>query len=408
MNQKFKVVLLSSMVLAACSVNAQNLVYTANSSSNAPISVAVDISQGNKYGIDLSNGATVTLDGPSISISLTGASNTGWIEGVESRGASSLLNLGGAQTKNINVSVNVDSSKPAVGLFAYKEGKITLNGENLNINVHSTEGQASGIQVQNSTTNVTEEDKKASVIIDAKNTVINATSDNAESHGIVAISQGVLRANGNIEINADKVIVARGDSTVRINESGTNTVVLNGDIDFNYDSVTSGTKIEADVLVNLTGASSQWTGNVQRSHDREPADDRVRVTGFKLIVADNAQWNPTIITRAEGVVPIAVNSLTLNDGIINITKADQKVAIETLQGSGGTVNVAATTNGTTITSAQLQVTNEVTGAPHLTVNAVGLTSDQITNQKEAMESFYANALNLAEGSDATATLKEAL
>ena len=45
-------------------------------------------------------------------------------------------------------------------------------------------------QVQNSTTNVTEEDKKASVIIDAKNTVINATSDNAESHGIVAISQG--------------------------------------------------------------------------------------------------------------------------------------------------------------------------------------------------------------------------
>lgn len=47
MNQKFKVVLLSSMVLAACSVNAQNLVYTANSSSNAPISVAVDISQSN-------------------------------------------------------------------------------------------------------------------------------------------------------------------------------------------------------------------------------------------------------------------------------------------------------------------------------------------------------------------------
>ena len=34
MNQKFKVALLSSMVLAACSVNAQNLVYTGNYSSN--------------------------------------------------------------------------------------------------------------------------------------------------------------------------------------------------------------------------------------------------------------------------------------------------------------------------------------------------------------------------------------
>lgn len=361
------------------------------------------------YGIDVSNGATVTLDGPSISISLTGASNTGWIEGVESRGLSSLLNLGGAQTKNINVSVNVDSSNPdvgSVGLFAFKKGKITLNGENLNINVHSTEVPASGIYVQNNTTSETEGDKKASVIIDAKNTVINATSDNAESSGIVAISQGVLRANGNIEINADKVIVARGDSTVRINESGTNTVVLNGDIDFNYSGGTSGTKIDADVLVNLTGASSQWTGNVRRSHDTAPEADKAQVTGFKLKVADNAQWNPTIITRDDtaGVVPIAVNSLTLNDGIINITKADQKVAIETLQGSGGTVNVAATTNGTTITSAQLQVTNEVTGAPHLTVNAVGLTSDEITNQKEAMESFYANALDLADGSNATATL----
>jgi hypothetical protein len=121
MNQKFKVALLSSMVLAACSVNAQNLVFTGNSSSNAPISVAVDISQGNEYGIDLSNGATVTLDGPSISISLTGASNTGWIEGVESRGASSLLNLGGAQTKNINVSVNVDSSKPPLAYLRLRK-----------------------------------------------------------------------------------------------------------------------------------------------------------------------------------------------------------------------------------------------------------------------------------------------
>lgn len=108
---------------------------------------------------------------------------------------------------------------------------------------------------------------------------------------------GVLRANGNIEINADNVIVARGDSTVRINESGTNTVVLNGDIDFNYSGGTSGTKIDADVLVNLTGASSQWTGNVRRSHDTEPVADKAQVTGFKLIVADNAQWNPTIITR---------------------------------------------------------------------------------------------------------------
>jgi len=307
------------------------------------------------------------------------------------------------------VSVNVDSSQPAVGLIAQREGKITLNGENLNINVHSTEGPASGIYVQNASTNVTEEDKKASLIIDAKNTVINATSDNAESHGIVAISQGVLRANGNIEINADKVIVARGDSTVRINESGENKVVLNGNMDFNYDGPSSGTKVDADVLVNLTGAESQWNGNASVSWNGNITDEELtKVSGLRLVLADKAQWNPTIITRSEeensGLSPIALNSLTFNDGVINIIKTEnQKVVIENLQGAGGVINVAATTDGTTISSAQLKA-DTVEGTPHFTVNAVGLTSDEITNQKEAMESFYANALDLADGSNATATL----
>lgn len=327
------------------------------------------------------------------------------------------LNLGGDETKNINVSVSengpdLGSSPIAIGINAIKFNgqsapELFVSAENLVVNVHSEDGAAYGIQVGNGTVGST--DKKATLVINAKNTLINATSgrEGGYAHGIVAQSEGQLAINGNLEVNSENVISARGDAVIRINESGTNTVVLNGDIDFNYSAGSSGTKIDADVLVNLTGASSQWTGNVQRSHDTEPTADKAQVTGFKLIVADNAQWNPTIITRDDtaGVVPIAVNSLTLNDGIINITKAeDQKVAIETLQGSGGTVNVAATTNGTTITSAQLQVTNEVTGAPHLTVNAVGLTSDEITNQKEAMESFYASALNLAEGSDATATL----
>ena len=330
------------------------------------------------------------------------------------------LNLGGDETKNINVSVNVSGNDPtegfgpfAIGINAHRSGQqsapeLFVSAENLVVNVHSEDGYAYGIQVQNGTQESTA--KKATLVINAKNTLINATSgrEGGYANGIVAYSEGQLAINGNLEVNSENVISARGDAVIRINESGTNTVVLNGDIDFNYSDDSSKTKIDADVLVNLTGASSQWTGNVQRSHDTEPPPaGKDQVTGFKLKVADNAQWNPTIITRDDtaGVVPIAVNSLTLNDGIINITKAgDQKVAIETLQGSGGTVNVAATTNGTTITSAQLQVTNEVTGAPHLTVNAVGLTSDEITNQKEAMESFYASALNLAEGSDATATL----
>lgn len=388
-----------------------------NTTIDTPISALIDThASANRIALLANSGATVNLMGPSIEVTFSaseyGAATT--FVGIRATDGAT-LNLGGDETKNINVSVSENGpalDSIAIGINAIRFSgqsapELFVSAENLVVNVHSEDGAAYGIQVGNNSEGYP--DKKATLVINAKNTLINATSgrEGGYANGIVALSEGQLAINGNLEVNSENVISARGDAVIRINESGTNTVVLNGDIDFNYSHSTSQTKIDADVLVNLTGASSQWTGNVRRSHDTEPAADKALVTGFKLKVADNAQWNPTIITRDDtaGVVPIAVNSLTLNDGIINITKAgDQKVAIETLQGSGGTVNVAATTNGTTITSAQLQVTNEVTGAPHLTVNAVGLTSDEITNQKEAMESFYASALNLAEGSDATATL----
>lgn len=413
--------IITSIILAATSVNAQTytspIPWTVDTTIDTPISALIDThTSANRIALLANSRATVNLMGPSIEVTFSaseyGADTT--FVGIRATDGAT-LNLGGDETKNINVSVSENGpalDSIAIGINAIRSGEqsapeLFVSAENLVVNVHSEDGAAYGIQVGNAT--VGSPDKKATLVINAKNTLINATSgrEGGYAHGIVAFSEGQLAINGNLEVNSENVICARGDAVIRINESGTNTVVLNGDIDFNYSDDSSKTKIDADVLVNLTGASSQWTGNVQRSHDIEPTADKAQVTGFKLIVADNAQWNPTIITRDDtaGVVPIAVNSLTLNDGIINITKAgDQKVAIETLQGSGGTVNVAATTNGTTITSAQLQVTNEVTGAPHLTVNAVGLTSDEITNQKEAMESFYASALNLAEGSDATATL----
>lgn len=218
-----------------------------------------------------------------------------------------------------------------------------------------------------------------------------------------------MAINGNVEVNSENVISARGDAVIRINESGENKVVLNGNMDFNYDDPSSGTKVDADVLVNLTGAESQWNGNAFVSWNGNITNEELtKVSGLRLVLADKAQWNPTIITRSEeensGLSPIALNSLTFNDGVINIIKTEnQKVVIENLQGAGGVINVAATTDGTTISSAQLKA-DTVEGTPHFTVNAVGLTSDEITNQKEAMESFYANALDLADGSNATATL----
>lgn len=429
MKRKFRITLITSIILAATSANAQTIKdpiqWNQNTTIDTPISVLIDtVNSARRIALLANSGATVNLMGPSIEVTVSASEYNKYTTFAGIRATdSATLNLGGDETKNINVSVNVSGNDPnrgygplAVGINALRTGQqsapeLSVSAENLVVNVHSEDGPAYGIQVQNGT----EESpaKKATLVINAKNTLINATSGReGYASGIVALSEGQLAINGNLEVNAETVISARGDAVIRINESGENKVVLNGNMDFNYDALTSGTKVDADVLVNLTGAESQWNGNASASWNGNITDEELtKVSGLRLVLADKAQWNPTIITRGEeensGLRPIALNSLTFNNGVINITKTEnQKVVIENLQGTGGVVNVAATTDGTTISSAQLKA-DAVEGAPHFTVNAVGLTSDEITNQKEAMESFYANALDLAEGSDATATLNVA-
>ena len=416
-----------SIILAATSVNAQTIKdpiqWNQNTTIDTPISVLIDrVDKDRRIALLANRGATVNLMGPSIEVTVSASkyNTVTTFAGIRATDGAT-LNLGGDETKNINVSVNVSGNDPtkgygpfAIGINAHRSDQqsapeLFVSAENLVVNVHSEDGYAYGIQVQNGTQKSTA--KKATLVINAKNTLINATSgrEGCYANGIVAFSEGQLAINGNLEVNSENVISARGDAVIRINESGENKVVLNGNMDFNYDGPSSGTKVDADVLVNLTGAESQWNGNASVSWNGNITDEELtKVSGLRLVLADKAQWNPTIITRSEeeksGLSPLALNSLTFNDGVINIIKTEnQKVVIENLQGAGGVINVAATTDGTTISSAQLKA-DTVEGTPHFTVNAVGLTSDEITNQKEAMESFYANALDLADGSNATATL----
>ena len=304
-----------SIILAATSVNAQTIKdpikWNQNTTIDTPISVLIDtVNSDGRIALLANSGATVNLMGPSIEVTVSASkyNKSTTFTGIRATDGAT-LNLGGDETKNINVSVNVSGNDPtkdgplAIGINALRSDQqsapeLFVSAENLVVNVHSEDGYAYGIQVGNATVGSTA--KKATLVINAKNTLINATSgrEGGYANGIVAFSEGQLAINGNLEVNSENVISARGDAVIRINESGTNTVVLNGDIDFNYSDDSSKTKIDADVLVNLTGASSQWTGNVQRSHDnhKEPTADKAQVTGFKLIVADNAQWNPTIIT----------------------------------------------------------------------------------------------------------------
>lgn len=170
---------------------------------------------------------------------------------------SGTVNLGDENvTKSINVTVK--GAKPTGLISFYHYGaKINVAGDNFNVNVHGVD-TAYGIWVQS---NIPTEDKDpipAEVNINAKNTVIDVSTDvdkvdDAGEHtaiGIVAYSGSKLNINNNLTVNAATAISTRGNSTININQDGTGTVKLNGDISFDYDGKTSGTTVDSNVNIN--------------------------------------------------------------------------------------------------------------------------------------------------------------
>ena len=282
------------------------------------------------------------------------------------------LYLGDENTKDIIIRTNVSGKENGtIGLWSYNQyvgvkyqtndgPQINVNGDNLTISVYAEDSSSYGICAQNSSTQTT--GTPATININTDNTVITASSGlEGAGSGIVAMSEGVVNINSNLVVKADNAIVARGGAEVNINKDGTKTTQLNGDINFNYNGPTSGTKVDADVTVNLTGADSYWNGNSTVTWDYEantkPNDDMLKVKDFKLTVADGAQWNPNKIDRTDdtyeyegkeyvtGGAYLALNNLTLNDGIISLEKmGDQALIVENVTGNGGIVNVASSDN----------------------------------------------------------------
>ncbi|EEO27971.1 autotransporter outer membrane beta-barrel domain-containing protein [Oxalobacter paraformigenes] len=363
-------------------------------------------------------GATVTLDGKHISSSmaldkdfgndytLSGVTAAGFLSEQDASQEGATLNLGGSDTESIRIASSAKgmgktTGLGAIGIWAYnqhkntgKGGQLIVTAKNLEVNVHSESGDAYGIYAQNSSTQATKD--KATLIVNADNTRINVTSGiKGNAAGIVAMSEGIVKVNGHLEVNADKAVVARGNAVVRINESGDRIVKLNGDIDFNYDNKTSGTGVDADVLVNLSGADSYWNGNTAVSYGTgKPADDqKLNASGLKLGLSSGAQWNPTVIAEkqgaTEGVAPVAINELALNNGVINLNHGNaQTVSVKTLKGTGGTVNIKTTTaDGKNFDAGSLEVgqVEANNGTPGLAVNFTGITADDVvdmTNLKD--------------------------
>ena len=291
----------------------------------------------------------------------------------EAFGGGHTINLGNEKS-NIDIAV---SGNGTIGLWAYNEnenpnnksgGVLNVTAQNLNVSVNSTADWAYGVYAQNCTTkDSTKNDNVSILIINADNVTITSKAASGNSIGLIAMSSGKLTVNGNLTVNADEAIVARGNAVVKINEDGKHATKLNGDISFNYDATTSGTNVDADVIVNLTGSDSYWNGNTAVTWNRydsknnkfkDLTEEQVRVTNLKITLADGAQWNPLRVEEEgqltgevdkEGVRYNALNNLILNNGIVNLTGAeDQAIKVENISGEG-TVIVNDTENKMQIT-----------------------------------------------------------
>ena len=337
-----------------------------NNGSNANI----DQSGKCDVGIYADGGNAIDFNGESIKIDTTpdewGSGNVG-VWAVKDPNGQSTINLGNAQlTKNIDIHVLDNSGKSdiAIGLWAYGSdntistdngGLINVNGKNLNVKVESTNGWAYGIYAQNRTTDPNNF-KKAEININTENTYVNVKSgEKGNADGVVAMSQGIVNINSNLEVHADNAIVARGDAIVKINADGKHTTKLDGDMSFDYDKATSGTKVDADVTVNLTGSESYWNGNskVTWGTGAIPAGLE-KVTGIDLKINDGATWNPTYVEEANegasGTAVLAQNRVTLDGGNIDLTNAkNQQIKIETLAGNNGTIKIGSEDNSLAVT-----------------------------------------------------------
>lgn len=226
------------------------------------------------------------------------------------------------------------------GVCALLGGHINLTANSISITSTDTSGSYSALWAQNNSTNSDgiPVDERASITINAENTNIKAANN-----AIVAISNGIIEINGNLHVEAQNALVARGDAIISLNKSGESTVGIDGNINFNYDDPTSGTGVNATIDITLNGADSYWNGNTLISWNGKPNDlSKLDVSEMTLTVKDGATWTPTAISTSDSQEYTALNKLTLDGGIVDVHKG-VKITIENINGKGDIINAGSVT-----------------------------------------------------------------
>ena len=182
------------------------------------------------------NGATVTVTGDEITAKrFTATNHSDHINGTGYTYDQSKVMLGNTDTKKITINNSSTGfvsglavNGPANGNFDGSQIHVTT--KDLVMNLHSEDNYVYGVYAMNASTNRRDDNSNmlegaketATVVINAENTIINATAGTVidpkyKEHraiGIVAMSEGEVEINGNLFVNADTAVLARRASEI--------------------------------------------------------------------------------------------------------------------------------------------------------------------------------------------------
>ncbi|MBQ9763264.1 MAG: autotransporter outer membrane beta-barrel domain-containing protein [Phascolarctobacterium sp.] len=236
-------------------------------------------------------------------------------------------------TKKIEVNADAIQAVRAVELGGYGgSGSLTVNADEFIIKTHSEENMSRALNLRSG----------YNLTINADKTTIVATSgENGLSLGIGAFSGSTLNVKGDLAIVADYAIAVSGGASVKINESGNDTVQINGLVSFHR---TGGNEIDSVLELNISGEDSYLNGNIIAEDDRHDDPTSV-VNGMKFSLSDKAQWTTDDASF--------VNNLELNDGVINVVGGSEgSVSVDNITGTGGTICVDNATEGQFVVGAK--------------------------------------------------------
>ena len=327
-------------------------------------------------------------------ISISNASNTNAGDTITVSSGANVV-IGGEDTSTIRVE-QTRSDAYNGALFAVKgdnglPGTVTFQATD-RIDILS---ESCGIWAQNNTQSSPRPEPHTTVNLKARDINIQA-----RDMAVVAFSNSEININSTggtiwIESRESNAIDARGNSLVNINtDKAAERVVINGDIAIETPGKeqNSGTIINVDLNLVLSGAESSWTGGIVFNYPSSLTEEEKNVKNLSLTLENGR-----------------LNTLVFNGGVINVEDPTDTIVIEEVQGTGGEINLAATAKDGDLTGVAKLSIEGVSGetgapAPALTVALSGVTADDINDPEQAFQ-VLSDAFS-AEGSELTEVIEE--